>query len=237
MSETINTRGHSDGWGKPVHSLIKGTGSSGKFKSEVDPLSVKRSKNIDPVATHIKEVNHIDPVTIESLRVSSVKGMEPIRVKEVNVTNIPTLNHTVRQMPAMDMSVRRVPPMSVGIHQHFEVPSEYHVRASVLGFEVGRLTLKGKSWIIPHQTNKPERHIEQNRSYPVEAVVGNPSIPVHCRTVSEHAIPSHRCAPTGHRHHPPVPKYGIAETSRHPMHVTNHSSMNTGTVNPGGMNV
>ncbi|MBN2035139.1 MAG: hypothetical protein JW768_00220 [Chitinispirillaceae bacterium] len=195
MATTVNSRGASNSSSRPIHSVVKGIGPNSSITSTVEgtgdpnkrimsdiaPVEVKRTKNIDPISAHIKEVNHIDPVTIESLRVSTVRDIEPLRVEEVNVTTIPTLNHTVRHMPAMDMSVRRVPPMSVGVHQRFEVPSDYTMRATVLGFEVARISLKGTSWIIPHQVNKPERHIEKNRSYPVEAVAGNPSIPVNCR--------------------------------------------------------
>ncbi len=257
MSETINCRGASNSSSRPIHSVIKGQGPDSSVRSTIEgtgnpnrrimsdlaPMEVKRAKNIDPIAAHIKEVNHIDPISVESLRVTTIRDVEPLRIDEVNVANVPTLNHTVRSMPSLDMSVRRVPPMSVGLHQHFEVPSDYTMSATVLGFEVARLTLKGISWIIPHQDNKPERHIERNKSYPVEAVAGNPTIPVNCRVASEEVI----CAPcysgqkeagSDCRSHSPGSGFTAPADSHYHRSVSPASrpGLNVGTLSPGGLN-
>jgi hypothetical protein len=204
----------------PIHSVVEGTGNA--LKPVMSEAKINRTRNIDPVAIHVKEVSRIDPVSIESLRVSTVRDIEPLRVEEVNVTSIPTMNHTVRHMPAMDMSVRRVPPMSVGLHQRFEAVSDYTLRASVLGFEVARLSLKGTSVITPQPLNKPERHIERNRSYPVESVAGNPTIPVNCRVKSVEM-----CEP---RCDHSMPGRG----ARREMPPVNRPAMNVGTISPGG---
>ncbi len=145
--------------------------------SNIDPLVVKEIRAIAPAAVHIKELNHIDPLSIESLRVSEVRNLDPIRVEKFNVTNLPTVNLSIRQLPAADLNIRRLPPVSIGFHQDLCVPSTYTVRARVLGFEVLRVHLDGHTAVKPRTQFRREQARVPSQSFPEVAVAGNPGIP------------------------------------------------------------
>lgn len=148
---------------------------------EADPLYIRQVQNIAPVATHIKEVNHIDPITIDALFVNEVRNIEPISVDKFNVTNLPTVNLSVRQIPSVDLNIRRLPALSVGTHQEFHLPSCYTVRAQVLGIELFRIHLQGETKVVPRERFRREQDRLSHRSYPQVATAGNPAIPSHCR--------------------------------------------------------
>lgn len=141
------------------------------------PFYIRELQNIAPIAAHIKEVNHIDPISIESLHVSEVRNIEPIRVDRFNVTDLPMVNMSVRQLPTVNLDIRRLPAVSLGTHQIFEVPSDYVVRARVLGFEVLRLHLRGRTEIAPRNRYRREQSRSDNCSFPEVATAGNPAIP------------------------------------------------------------
>ena len=139
--------------------------------------SIGSVENIHPVAAHIKEVNHIDPFSIEALHISDVKNIEPINIDRFSVTNLPTVNLSVRPLPAVDMNVRRLPPVSIGTHQDFHIPSNYTVRARFFGIEFFRVHLNGDTMIFPKERYRREQARTPNRSFPLTATAGNPAIP------------------------------------------------------------
>jgi len=153
--------------------------------SKLQIKSIDRVKDIDPVAVHLKEVNHIDPLSIDSLHVSEVKNIDPIEITRFNVTNLPMVNVSLQKLPAVDFNVKSLPAVSVGTHQNFCIPSDYTLRARVLGIELIRLHLNGKTSIIPKERARREQARSDNRSFPVTSVAGNPAIPSHCETGSD----------------------------------------------------
>src|ERR1017187_7070225 len=92
----------------PVHVEIDGSNLEIRGTNKY-PLYIDALQNIAPIAAHIKEVNHIDPLSVESLFVSQVRNIEPLRITKFNVTNLPLVNLAVRQIPAVDLNVRRLP--------------------------------------------------------------------------------------------------------------------------------
>jgi len=193
-SSTLAIRGET-GY-DPVHIEIDGktveiTGS------KQGPLYINALQNIAPIAAHIKEVNHIDPLSVESLFVSQVRNIEPLSIAKFNVTNLPLVNLALRQIPAVDLNVRRLPAISVGLHQVFDLPSNYTVRARFLGFEVFRLQLSGSTRIEPRERFRREQERADNRSFPTVATAGNPAIPsIRIEKDSTYT------APCVKRHHP-----------------------------------
>jgi hypothetical protein len=180
----------------PVHIEIDGSDVEIRGTSKF-PLYIDALQNIAPIAAHIKEVNHIDPISVESLFVSQVRNIEPINIAKFNVTNLPLVNLALRQIPAVDLNVRRLPAISVGLHQVFDLPSNYMVRARFLGFEVFRLQLSGCTRIEPRERYRREQERADNRSFPTVATAGNPAIPsIRVEQDSTYTAP---CA--GH-HHP-----------------------------------
>ncbi|MBS0172103.1 MAG: hypothetical protein JSR62_17290 [Nitrospira sp.] len=154
--------------------------------SHIDPLVIKEVQAIAPAAVHIKELNHIDPLSIESLRVSEVRNLDPIRVEQFNVTNLPTVNLSIRQLPAADLNIRRLPPVSIGFHQDLCLPSTYTVRAKVLGVEVFRVHLEGHTAVKPRAQFRREQARVPSQSFPDVAVAGNPGIPSTLKQASAH---------------------------------------------------
>lgn len=149
-------------------------GVSGKEHVHVDLDNVRR---IAPVAAHIKEVNHIDPISVDSLHVSEVKNIDPIRVDKFHVTHLPMVNLSLRQIPAVDMNVRRIPPVSLGTYQNFLVPSNYTIRAQLLGVEFLRVHVGGRTSLVPSERYRPEQAKVHHKSFPEVAAAGNPAIP------------------------------------------------------------
>lgn len=160
----------------------------------VNPLTIasidtiKKIEKIAPAAVHIKELNNIDPLTVESLRVDSVRNMEPLNVDRLNVTHVPMVNLTMARMPAMDLNIRRMPPLALGLHQDFEIPSRYTIHTRLLGFEILRFEVHGSSKLVPQERARREQSHTHERSYPDVAAVGNPAIPSHCRETSAEAL-------------------------------------------------
>ena len=163
-----------------------------KINKDENRLRIQEVANIAPAAVHIKEVNHIDPLLIESLRVTEVKNLDPIMVEKFNVTSLPTVNVSLRQLPALDMNLRRLPPVSVGLHQDLRLPSSYLLRARLFGLEVLRINLCGETEIMAKPQYRREQARTLDRSYPETAVAGNPAIPSTCR---ENSGSGAGCAP------------------------------------------
>jgi hypothetical protein len=144
----------------------------------VEPLRIAK---IAPAAVHVKELNHVAPITIDSIRVDEVCNLEPVKVDHFDVTSLPTVNLSLGQAPALDLNLRRIPPLAVGLHQDFVMPSEYHIRARLLGFEFLRVQVTGRTVMHPRDQVPAEVSASHERSYREVAAVGNPAIPVTCR--------------------------------------------------------
>lgn len=179
---------------------IKGDNGADHVHVDIDniaPVRISKVQNIAPVAAHIKEVNHIDPISVEALNVSEVRNIEPIKIEKFNVTNLPTVNMALRQLPPVDMNIRKLPPLSVGTHQDFHVPSDYTVSGRILGIEFFRIHLDGCTNIIPRERFRQEQERTPSRSFPVPAAAGNPAIPSVCRETSASALHVSSCMHEG----------------------------------------
>jgi hypothetical protein len=144
----------------------------------VEPLRIAEVSHIAPAAVHVKELNHIDPITVESLRVDEVRNIDPVRVERFDVTHLPTVDISMSRMPALDLNVRRMPPVAIAVRQRFVMPSHYTVHATMFGIEVLRLKLHGTTVLNPCDTVPRERTRTHSRSFAEVAAVGNPAIPV-----------------------------------------------------------
>lgn len=138
---------------------------------------VKRIEQIAPAAVHIKELNQIDPLTVESLRVDAVRKIEPLRIDRLNVTHLPMVNLSLSTLPQVDINLRRMPPLEVTVHQQFELPSRYMVHTRILGVELARLEIHGCTRVVPCDCARRETSHEHERSFPDVAAAGNPAIP------------------------------------------------------------
>jgi hypothetical protein len=143
----------------------------------VKDVEIDRIQRIAPMAAHIKEINNIDPLTIDSFNITEFKNIDPIRIQQFNVTNLPNVNVTLRQLPQVDMNIRTLPPLSVGLNQDFVMPSNYTVRMQLLGFEVMRIGLSGETRVVPRDKARREQARTLNMSAPQPAAAGNPAIP------------------------------------------------------------
>ena len=166
-----------------------------RFHSQANIL---RLKEIAPAAVHIKELNNVDPLTVESLKIDKVANLDPIRIEEFNVTRLPMVNLALRQMPALDMNIRRLPPVSIGLHQNVHIPSKYTLKARFFGVEFFRVNMDGHTMLVPKDRVHREESRTHDRSYALPAAVGNPSIPVK-RTVRTTVTVSP--GPPNHCHH------------------------------------
>src|SRR5665213_1611568 len=90
----------------------------------VAPLTIN-PLTVTPVSVHLKELNHVAPLLVESLRVDHVRHVDPLRIEQLDITALPTVNLTMSQLPALDINVRRVPPVAIALQQRFEMCSDY----------------------------------------------------------------------------------------------------------------
>jgi hypothetical protein len=147
-----------------------------KQATGIEPIGIKQVSKVSPAAVHIKELNNVDPFTIESLRIDQVRNLDPVRIDEFHVTHLPTVNLTLSQFPGIDLSVRRFPPIAIGIQQDFHLPSKYTVHARFLGVEIMQLNIHGCTMIRPQDRHCREVVRTHERSSPEAAAVGNPCI-------------------------------------------------------------
>ena len=148
----------------------------------IEPLRIAEVSHIAPAAIHVKELNHIDPITVESLRVDEVRNIDPVRVERFDVTHLPTVTISMSRVPTVDLNVRRVPPVAIALRQRLVLPSQYTMHATMFGIEVLRLNIHGRTIVEPCDVVPRERTRTHSRSYPDVAAVGNPGIPAR-RTV------------------------------------------------------
>ena len=156
---------------------------------KVEISSIDTIKQIAPVAVHVKEVNQIHPLLIESLRIDRVRDIDPLSVDRLNVTRLPMVNLTVNQVPEVAIGVSRLPPVAIAVEQCFDMPSDYTARARFLGFEVLRIHLSGNTRIIPRDRARREQAHAPDRSFPLVAAAGNPAIPSKREERCAEAIP------------------------------------------------
>ena len=129
-----------------------------KQVKNIDPIRIREVTGVEPIrvskiapaAIHVKELNQIDPITVESLRVDEVRNLDPVKIDHFDVTHLPTVNLSLGEVPELALDVRRFPSLAVGLHQNFVLPSEYTIRARVLGFELARLHVTGRTMLHPH---------------------------------------------------------------------------------------
>jgi hypothetical protein len=163
----------------------------------VAPLTVADVQKIAPVGVHIKELNQVAPLLVESLRVDHVRHVDPLRIERLDITRLPSVNITMSQLPSLDLNLRRVPPVTVALRQQFEMCSDYAITARLLGVPLLRMALSGKTQVTPRDCARREESHSHERSFPDVAAAGNPAIP-------SRAIET--CTGTvSHRHHRPRP--------------------------------
>jgi hypothetical protein len=185
-----------------------------KQVKNIDPVTIKsvdQVKNIDPLriakiapaAIHVKELNHIDPISIDSLRVDEFRNVDPFRIERFDVTTLPTVNLSIGEAPSLDLDIRRIPPLAIALGQNVVLPSEYHVRARLLGLEILRIHITGRTMLRPCDEPRREVSASHERSQREVAAVGNPAIPVICTEERAEAVVQRRPPPRrGHSHRP-----------------------------------
>ncbi|MPZ31646.1 MAG: hypothetical protein GEV13_11735 [Rhodospirillales bacterium] len=173
---------------------------------DIDPLDINpltiNPLTVRPLAVHLKELNQVAPLSVESLRVDHVRHVDPLQIDQLNITSLPTVNLTMSQLPALDINVRRVPPVAVALHQQFEMCSDYAMTARVLGLPLMRLSLSGRTTITPKDCARREQSRSHERSFPDVAALGNPAIPSRAIETCTETV-THRVAP------PPVRRHGV----------------------------
>jgi hypothetical protein len=143
----------------------------------VNPLTIADVQKVAPIGVHIKELNQIAPLLVESLRVDHVRHVDPLQIERLNITQLPSVNLSLSQLPPLDLNVRRVPPVTIALQQQFELTSNYTMRARLLGLDVMRMELQGRTKLVPHDCARREQSRVHERSFPEVAAAGNPAIP------------------------------------------------------------
>lgn len=159
----------------------------------IEPIHIAEVSHIAPAAVHVKELNHIDPITVDSLRVDEVRHIDPISVERLDVTHLPTVNVSLSRVATVDLNVRHIPPVTIALRQRLVMPSQYTVHATMFGIEVLRLNLHGQTVIEPCAIVPREHSRTHSRSFPEVAAVGNPCIPA--RPVNTCRAPVHAGRP------------------------------------------
>jgi hypothetical protein len=143
----------------------------------VNPLTIASVQKIAPIGVHIKELNQVAPLLVESLRVDHVRNIDPLRIERLNITQLPSVNLSLSRLPQLDLNVRHVPPVAIALQQQLELMSGYTMRARLLGLDVMRMEIQGKTRIVPRDCARREQSRSHERSFPDVAAAGNPAIP------------------------------------------------------------
>lgn len=165
----------------------------------LEPVTIAAVQKVAPVGVHIKEVNQIAPLAVETLRVDHVRHVDPLRIERLDITRLPSVNITLSQLPGMDLNVRRVPPVTIALHQTFDMNSNYNIVARVLGLPLLRMSLQGQTAITPRDCARREVSRSHERSFPDVAAAGNPAIP--SRAIAT-CVETH-CHRPAYQHHRP----------------------------------
>src|SRR5664279_4176488 len=75
----------------------------------LNPVTVAAVQKVAPLGIHIKEFNQVAPLSVESLRVDHVRHVDPLRIEQLDITRLPSVNITLSQLPGLDLNLRRVP--------------------------------------------------------------------------------------------------------------------------------
>ncbi|HWU14166.1 MAG TPA: hypothetical protein VN157_09175 [Caulobacter sp.] len=166
---------------------------------------------VTPIAIHLKELNQVAPLSVESLRVDHVRHVDPLRIEQLNISSLPTVNLAMSQMPALDINVRRVPPVAVAIQQQFEMNSNYSMTARLFGLPLMRILLSGRTTITPKDCARREQSRSHERSFPDVAVLGAPGIPSRAIETCVHTV-RRSATPPARRHglNPGAPRVGFS---------------------------
>lgn len=162
----------------------------------VNPLTVAAVQKVAPIAVHLKELNQIAPLTVDSLRVDHVRHIDPLRIDRLNITQLPSVNLSLSQLPPLDINVGHVPPIAVALQQQLDLKSSYTINARFLGLTVMRMDLQGETRVTPRDCARREQSWSHARSFPNVAAAGNPAIPSRVIKTSTKTVT--RRAP--HRH-------------------------------------
>jgi hypothetical protein len=154
----------------------------------VKPLTIADVQKIAPVGVHIKELNQIAPLFVESLRVDHVRHIDPLRIERLNITQLPSVNLSLSQLPPLDLNVRHVPPVAIALQQQLELTSNYTMRARLLGLDVMRMEIQGKTKVVPRDCARREQSRSHERSFPDVAAAGNPAIPTRAIETCTQAV-------------------------------------------------
>ena len=154
----------------------------------INPLTIADVRKIAPVGVHVKELNHIAPLFVDHVR-----HIDPLRIDHLNITQLPSVNLTLSQLPQLHINVGRVPPVGIALQQQLDMNSCYTIRARVLGLDIMRMELQGKTTIVPRDCARREQSRSHERSFPDVAAAGNPAIP--SRAVKRSTKSVTRCAP------------------------------------------
>jgi hypothetical protein len=192
----------------------------------VAPLTVADVAQIAPVGVHIKELNQLPPLLVESLRVDHVRHVDPLRIEQLDVTGLPTVNITLSQLPALDINVRRVPPVAIAIQQQFEMSSAYSITARLLGLPFLTMALSGRTTITPRDCAWREESRSHERSFPDVAAAGNPALRTHATETCVTTV-SRRAPPPRAGVHPGAPRFGFSLRADAAPSTT-HGSVNGG---------
>ena len=162
---------------------------------QIDPITIADVEKIAPAAVHIKELNNIDPLLIESLLINRVHNIDPVQIEKFNITHVPTVNLSLSRAPVVDLNVKRVPPVAIAVQQCFDLASRYTIHARLLGFEVARLEMHGETKVIPRDRYRREQAHVHERSFADVAPAGNPGIPVRVSETCSFAQVTPACPP------------------------------------------
>lgn len=201
---------------------------------DIDPVELKpltiNPLTVRPMAVHLKELNQVAPLSVESLRVDHVRHVDPLQIDQLNITSLPTVNLTMSQMPALDINVRRVPPVAVALHQQFEMRSDYAMTARILGLPLMRLSLSGRTTITPKDYTRREQSRSHERSFPDVAALGNPAIPSRAIETCTQAKSRGSAPPPVRRYgvHPGTPRFGFSLQQAEARAPTADSAVNGG---------
>jgi hypothetical protein len=181
-----------------------------------DPLGIKPLTvlplTVTPIAVHLKELNQIAPLSVDSLRVDHVRHIDPLKIEQLDITSLPTVNLTMSQLPALDINVRRVPPVAVALQQQFEMCSDYSMTARVFSLPLMRLSLTGRTTITPKDCVRREQSTSHERSFPDVAALGNPGIPARVVETCVQTVSRPAAAPKPRRPgvNPGAPRFGFS---------------------------
>lgn len=165
----------------------------------INPLTIADVRKIAPVGVHVKELNNIAPLFVDHVR-----HIDPLRIDHLNITQLPSVNLTLSQLPQLQVNIGRVPSVGIALQQQLEMSSCYTIRARVMGLDLMRMELQGKTKIVPKDCARREESRSHERSFADVAAAGNPAIPSRAVKCSTQTVT--RCAPQNARpvRHAPV---------------------------------